>query len=93
LLGIQPIAIDENLLVEDMADGGMGSIRFVQNSGERCLFGKKIAEADYVDIDGVLVSIVLNVDQQGNLYEIDFWKVDFSSICKYPRPEGLRIRS
>ena len=76
-----------------MADGGMGSIRFVPMSGESRSFGKPIAEAEYVDADGVLVSITLNVDEQGDLYEADFWKVDFSPLREYPQPEQLRIRA
>jgi hypothetical protein len=32
----------------------------------------------FKDIDGTPVSAALNVDQQGNLYELDIWKVDFS---------------
>jgi hypothetical protein len=75
-----------------MTDGGMGSVRFLASTGEKRSIGKIIAEAEYFDEDGILVSIVINADQQGNLYEIDFWKVDFSPLCKYPKPKDLKIK-
>jgi hypothetical protein len=76
--------------VEDMQDGGMGSIRFCGSEGRR--LGAAIAEAEYTDADGVLVSIVLNTDTNGALYEVDFWKVDFSPLCQYPSISALRLK-
>ncbi len=76
--------------VTDMDDGGMGSIRFVQP--EPGTFGKELAEAEYVDSDGVLVSIALNADTNGQLLELDFWKVDFSPLRRYPKPSDLVIK-
>lgn len=68
----------------------MGSIRFVQpESGS---FGKAFAEAQYLDSDGVLVSIALNTDINGQLFELDFWKVDFSPLIRYPRPSDLVVK-
>jgi hypothetical protein len=75
--------------VIDMKDGGMGSIRFVQPGPQK--FGKTLAEAHYVDSDGVLVTITANVDQSGRLFEIDFWKVDFSPLKHYPKREELAV--
>jgi hypothetical protein len=49
-----------------------------------------IAEAEYVDDDGVSVSIELNVDEKEELFELDFWKVDFSPLRRYPNPEDLK---
>lgn len=96
LLGSSLDAIDERLrarVVEDMSDGGMGSIRFISEPGESRSFGKAIAEAEYVDADGVTVSIAVNVDDRGDLYEVDFWKVDFSPLREYPTPERLRMKA
>jgi hypothetical protein len=77
--------------VEDMQDGGMGGIRFFSDDkGRRPVVA--IAEAEYTDDDGVLVSIVLNTDAMGALHEIDFWKVDFSPLRRYPLPSDLRIK-
>ncbi len=78
--------------VEDMQDGGMGSIRFTDDGAAGRHLGDAIAEAEYIDADGVLVSIALNTDTSGRLYEVDFWKVDFSPLIQYPSPSDLRIK-
>ncbi len=78
-------------LVEDMSDGGMGSIRFLKPNESERRFGKAVAKAEYTDEDGVLVSIALNVDRDGDLYEVDFWKVDFSPLKRYPRASDIII--
>ena len=75
--------------VTDMSDGGMGSIRFARPQSQS--MGKALVEAQYVDSDGVLVSIALNVDKDGQLFEVDFWKVDFSPLRRYPKPSDLLI--
>jgi hypothetical protein len=79
-------------LVRDMSDGAMGSIRFANSSADKPAFGREAVEADYIDQDGVLVRIALNLDQQGDLFEVDFWKVDFSPLLRYPRPQDLKVR-
>jgi hypothetical protein len=81
----------EQSQVEDMLDGGMGSIRFVgQQSHERRL-DTVMREANYVDADGVKVIIGINLDQNGALFEVDFWKVDFSPLCRYPSVNDLEF--
>ncbi len=72
-----------------MADGGMGSIRFDPKSSGRRL-GRQLVESFYTDVDGTDVRIAVNVDERGDLYEVDFWKVDFSPLVVYPTPEHLR---
>lgn len=52
----------DDRVAEDMQDGGMGSIRFMGGAGR---YGGAIAEAEYTDDDGVLVSIALNTDVSG----------------------------
>ena len=79
----------EEVKIEDMDDGGMGSIMFCGNADRR--FGQKIVEAKYVDADGILVFIAVNLDNHGKLYELDFWKADFSSIISYPSPESVEV--
>jgi hypothetical protein len=79
--------------VKNMKDGGMGSIKFLStkyNENER-LFGEVIAEAEFVDIDGIIVSITLNIDKNSELYEMDFWKVDFSPLKSYPTPDKIKL--
>ncbi len=73
----------------DMRDGNMGSICFAGD--ERRIFGKALAEAHYTDEDGVCVSIAINTDDKGDLFEVDFWKVDFSPLKRYPKPSDLRV--
>ena len=89
------IAIGEvqlaSALVVDMEDDGMGSIRFLSPSYSDRHFGKAIAQAEYVDDDGVLVSIVINVDQGNEIYEVNFWRADFSPLKRYPNCSDLRI--
>jgi len=79
-------------LVEDMKDGGMGSVRFQDADNRERHFGKKIAEAEFTDEDGVLASVVVNLDDSDELFELDIWKVDFSPLKRYPRPEELRLK-
>jgi hypothetical protein len=80
----------EDARAVDMNDGGMGSVRFVQ--AERRVFGRTLAEAEYTDADGICVSIALNADNRGDLFEVDFWKVDFSPLKRYPNPSDLRLK-
>jgi hypothetical protein len=78
--------------VEDMNDGGMCSLRFQTVDNRQRRFGKKIAEAEFTDEDGTPVSAVVNVDENGELFELDIWKVDFSPLKRYPRPEQLHLK-
>ena len=81
-----------NAVVQDMADGGMGGIRFVRASDNKDEFWKAITTAEFVDDDGIVVSVALHIDKGGRLMELDFWKVDFSVLRKYPTPEELVIK-
>jgi len=78
----------DGALVVEMRDGGMGSIRFLNGSDRRR--SRSIAEAEYMDDDGVSVIIELNVDERDKLFELDLWKVDFSPLRRYPNPEDLK---
>ena len=75
--------------VVDMKDGGMGSIRFVR--AEPRILGSVLQEAQYTDEDGICVSIAINTDNMGDLFELDFWRVDFSPLKRYPKPSALRF--
>jgi hypothetical protein len=39
---------------------------------------------------GALVTIELSIDERNELFEVDFWKADFSPLRRYPRPEDLK---
>jgi hypothetical protein len=68
-----------------MNDGRMGSVKIV--GPETRQFGGTIAKCTCRDSDGTPVSIAINVDQDGNLFEIDIWKVDFTPLVKFPAVE------
>lgn len=91
LTGIYPTETLERALADsrvvDMQDGKMGSIRFLGLHPKT--FGRALVEAQYLDNDGVLVSITVNADKQGQLFELDFWKVDFSPLKRYPTPQDV----
>ena len=79
-------------LVEDMNDGNMGSLRFTTPDSRTRKFGKKISEAEFADEDGILASAVINLDDQGNLFELDIWKVDFSPLRRHPKADDLDVK-
>jgi len=78
--------------VVEMGDGGMGSLKFKSSGGEDSRLGETVSQAEFIDEDGVAVSATINLDQYGNLYELDVWKVDFSPLKRWPKPEDLAIR-
>jgi hypothetical protein len=80
----------EKAKVRDLKDGQMGSVEFVGDSPDVRRMSRCVAEADYVDSDGVSVSIAVNIDQEGNLFEIDMWKVDFNRLIQYPASRTIR---
>ncbi len=77
-------------LVQDMNDGGMGSLRFA--GAEARKFGGKVAEAEFKDEDGMLVMAALHVDLSGNLFELDMFKGDFKPLISIPAVESMSIR-
>jgi hypothetical protein len=77
--------------VRGMDDGAMGSLEFA-GGGHRFL-GSCLVEAEYLDRDGVPVSVALNSDANGLLYELDMWKVDFAPLLEYPNFEYVTIKT
>lgn len=73
----------DHLLIEPLADGSMGSFRIGEFAAARKL-GYSVAEVHFSDADGILVTAVLNVDTQDQLFEVDVWKVDFSPLQRWP---------
>jgi len=67
----------------------MGSLEFA-GDGRRSL-SSCLVKAEYLDRDGVPVSIALNVDTNGQLYELDMWKVDVTPLQDYPDFERLTV--
>ncbi len=81
LAGRQELA--DQLVIEPLADGGMGSFRIGELSTGRKL-GRAVAEVGFLDAYGVCVTAVLNVDGQDRLFEDVIWKVDFSPLQHWP---------
>lgn len=73
-----------NCFVEEMCDGGMGSLRFLSRDERPRQFGEKLVEREFVDSDGVPLIVAINFDNRGELYELDVWKVDFSPLKRFP---------
>lgn len=80
----------DTILVEDMDDGGMGSLLFISctNDSNRKL-GKTLAEAEFLDEDQVLVCVQLNLDNHNQLFELDIWKVDYSPVSRCSNLERI----
>ncbi|HYW12620.1 MAG TPA: hypothetical protein VE871_11715 [Longimicrobium sp.] len=79
------------LRVQEMSDGGMGSLRLSfadGDDGNRSL-GEVAAELQFTDADGVEVIASLNADGDGVPFELDVWKSDFSALVRIPDPVPL----
>jgi hypothetical protein len=79
----------EAMVVSPMPDGGMGSLALGMGYDSRQM-GRQVAECHFVDKDQVSVSATLNVDTQGEPYEVDMWKVDFEPIIEWPASAVIR---
>jgi len=75
--------------VEDMQDSKMCGIRFI--SPMSAALWKRASRGEYQDSDGVLVSVTINADDHGDVFELDSWKVEFSPLKRYPRPEDVVV--
>ena|SRR6266496_5340198 len=78
-------------LVQEMPDGGMGSLEFYSDpehtDGRR--YGRTLATGEFIDKDGVLVSLALYLDSDDRLYQLDSWKVDFSPLLAWADPNEI----
>jgi hypothetical protein len=78
----------KDLLVSPMNDGGMGSLLIGQPNSSRKM-SKAVAQVHFKDSDGTLITAALNLDQFGDLFELDIWRVDFKSIQRWPNAEDI----
>ena len=76
----------KNLIVSPMDDGGMGSLYLFPNGEiiQNRIFWKQVSEFQFTDLDGVEVIASLNIDTNGELFELDIWKTDFGKLIKFP---------
>jgi hypothetical protein len=89
LLDLAGISRDaSSLLVRPTQDGGMGSLAFAPFEHDRA-FGSEAAECHFYDVDGVPVSVALNLDKEGRLFELDVWRVDFRPTVRWPHEVEL----
>jgi hypothetical protein len=61
-------------IVKQMTDGARASVQFASRLPGFRRFGRRVAESAYTDEDGTHVSITINVDENGDLFELDVWK-------------------
>ncbi len=81
-----PINWKEDLLVQPMEDDEMDGLILIpknQINKDRS-FGKQVSEFQFTDEDGIKVIVSLNIDDGGNLFELDVWKTDFSRVIRWP---------
>ena len=76
-------------VVYDLGDGGMGSIKF-SSDAER-IYSEDIIQVNYIDSDSTPVIIALTVDNRNELFELDFWKVNFKKLLRYPEPNEINV--
>jgi hypothetical protein len=78
----------DSLRVQDMPDDGMGSLYFASDTKvlEGRKFGRRVAELQFDDADGVVILASLNVDTVGELYELDIWRTDFKPVIRLNPP-------
>ena len=84
-----PEGWNENLFVQGMDDGGMGSFLIFQDAsdlGLKRIFGKQVSDYQFVDDDGITVLVSLYLDKQNKLFEVDIWKTDYNPVITLKVP-------
>lgn len=72
------------IIVEEMNDGGMGSLRVVVDGKDTRRTGGILVDKDFYDEDGMLLIISIILDTDENFYELDIFKGDFSPLKRFP---------
>jgi len=73
--------------VEEYEGGNMGSISL--GNPDFSPYKDDLIQTKYEDKDGIEVVITLTQCAKNQLLDLDFWKVDFSKLISYPKPEDL----
>lgn len=91
LLSLAAVTIQYTIpqTVLNLNDGGMGSIQFIENSLNN--YYKDLITVEYIDTDGIPVSITLTITVDNLLYDLDFFKADFNKLCHYPTIDKVII--
>jgi hypothetical protein len=85
--GLSPQSHPITQSVDEYEGYVMGSIGL--GDPEISPYAGDIIQAKYVDSDGKEVVLTLTQDQNGQLLDLDFWKVDFSKLLTYPKTTDL----
>ncbi|MDR6736344.1 DUF6984 family protein [Sphingobacterium sp. 2149] len=72
------------IFVEEMDDGGMGSLKVVIEGKDERRTGGILNDMEFHDIDGMLLVITVILDTDDKFYELDIFKGDFSPLIKMP---------
>lgn len=84
LMNKAELSLDQNkhLMVKNMDDGGMGSLLLFPSGKDSDTrnFGKQVSDLTFFDQDGVEVIASLNIDERGNIFELDMWKTNFDEL-------------
>ena len=80
-----------NFAIPELVDEYEGYVMGSMGLGDPEISGYDgdLIQAKYMDSDEKEVVITLTKDQNGQLLDLDFWKVDFSKLILYPKPENL----
>lgn len=83
---VLPLDWKSKLLVRPMKDDGMGSLLLFPKGDikENRELGKQVSECQFKDRDGVEIIASLNIDKQGELFELDIWKTNFGPLESFP---------
>jgi len=81
-----PVDWQETIMVSSMDDGKMGSLYLFPKGiiGYSRLFGRQASDCCFIDKDGIKVIASLNLDNNGDLFELDIWKTDYSPLIYIP---------
>jgi hypothetical protein len=77
-------------LVEEYEGGKMGSISL---GGNPDAYAGDLIRVEYIDSDETPVVITLTHDDQNQLLDLDFWKIDFSKLLTYPSPDKIIFKA
>lgn len=81
----------DNIMVHPMNDGNMGGLTIYQNDliNEDRHFGSMISDVQFNDVDQSIVLVSLYIDNNGKLFELDVWKIDFRPLIDFPNVGSL----
>jgi hypothetical protein len=77
----------DQVVVENMNDGGMGSIKLfvISNPDASRKMKSQVSELQFYDADGVIVIASLYMSEDGLPFEIDVWKTTFDPLIRIPQ--------